>query len=90
MKTKIYTQAEVNKIKVDEYNRGRKDKLPFAVIAMFASYSMVLLDKYGWSRDEAIDLAGKVDKQYQIINEGYATVDELIEALWEDYEIKFE
>ena len=49
MKIKTYTQAEVNKIKIKEYSKGIDE----AIIAMAQIYTLMLLDKWGWSGDKA-------------------------------------
>lgn len=90
MKTKIYTQAEVNKIKVDEYNKGVKTVLHKTVVSMMAAFNIVLADKYGWDSDQLMGINQKVDEQFKSINDEYNTLDELIEAVDEEYGIRFE
>lgn len=90
MKTKIYTQAEVNKIKVDEYNKGVKTVLHKTVVSMMAAFNIVLADKYGWDSDQLMGINQKVDEQFKSINDDYNTLDELIEAVDEEYGIRFE
>ena len=46
MKIKTYTQAEVNKIKVEEYNKGIKTALHKSVVSIMAAFNIVLADKY--------------------------------------------
>jgi hypothetical protein len=86
MKTKIYTQAEVSKIKVDEYNKGVNE----AIIAMAQIYTLILLDKWGWSGDKAIKLADEVNEEYSMIRNGYLSLVDVETTLWEEYGIKFE
>lgn len=90
MKTKIYTQSEVNKIKVDEYNKGVKTVLHKTVVSMMAAFNIVLADKYGWDSDQLMGINQKVDEQFKSINDDYNTLDELIEAVDEEYGIRFE
>ena len=90
MKTKIYTQAEVNKIKVDEYNKGVKSILHKSVVSLMAAFDIVLADKYGWNAEQLNEINLKVDEQFRSINEDYNTLDELVEAVYEDYGILFE
>ena len=90
MKTKIYTQAEVSKIKVDEYNKGIKKALHKSVVSIMAAFNIVLADKYGWDSEKLNEINQKVDKQFKSINEDYNTLDELIEAVHEEYGILFE
>ena len=90
MKTKIYTQAEVSKIKVDEYNKGVKSVLHKTIVSMMAAYNIVLADKYGWDSDQLSEINAKIDDQFKSINEDYNTLDELIESVHEEYGILFE
>ena len=90
MKTKIYTQAEVSKIKVEEYNKGVKSVLRKTIVSMMAAYNIVLADKYGWDGDQLSEINAKVDDQFKSINDNYNTLDELIEAVHEAYGILFE
>ena len=90
MKTKIYTQSEVNKIKVDEYNKGVNTVLHKTVVSMMAAFNIVLADKYGWDSDQLMGINQKVDEQFKSINDDYNTLDELIETVDEEYGIKFE
>ena len=86
MKTKIYTQAEVNKIKVEEYGKGIDE----AIIAMAQIYTLMLLDKWGWSCNNAMKLAEEVNEEYSMIRNGYLSLGDVGNTLWEDYGIKFE
>ena len=90
MKTKIYTQAEVNKIKVDEYNKGIKTALHKSIVSIMAAFNIVLADKYGWDSEQLNEINAMVDEQFKSINEDYNTLDELIQAVYEDYGILFE
>ena len=90
MKIKTYTQAEVNKIKVEEYNKGVKTVLHKTVVSMMAAFNIVLADKYGWDSDQLMGINQKVDEQFKSINDDYNTLDELIEAVDEEYGIRFE
>lgn len=86
MKTKIYTQAEVNKIKVDEYSKGIDE----SIIAMAQIYTLMLLDKWGWSCNNAMKLAEEVNEEYSMIRNGYLSLGDVENTLWEEYGIKFE
>ncbi len=86
MKIKTYTQAEVNKIKVEEYGKGIDE----AIIAMAQIYTLMLLDKWGWSCNNAMKLAEEVNEEYSMIRNGYLSLDDVGKTLWEDYGIKFE
>mgnify|MGYP000394679686 CR=1 FL=1 len=86
MKIKTYTQAEVNKIKIKEYSKGIDE----AIIAMAQIYTLMLLDKWGWSGDKAIKLADEVNEEYSMIRNGYLSLDDVGKTLWEEYGIKFE
>lgn len=86
MKIKTYTQAEVSKIKVEEYNKGIDE----AIIAMAQIYTLMLLDKWGWSCNNAMKLAEEVNEEYSMIRNGYLSLDDVGKTLWEEYGIKFE
>ena len=86
MKIKTYTQAEVNKIKVEEYSKGIDE----AIIAMAQIYTLMLLDKWGWSCNNAMKLAEEVNEEYSMIRNGYLSLDDVGKTLWEEYGIKFE
>lgn len=86
MKIKTYTQAEVNKIKVEEYGKGIDE----AIIAMAQIYTLMLLDKWGWSCNNAMKLAEEVNEEYSMIRNGYLSLDDVGKTLWEEYGIKFE
>ena len=53
MKIKTYNQSDVGKIKIKEYNKGIDE----AIIAMAQIYTLILLDKWGWSCNNAMKLA---------------------------------
>ena len=86
MKIKTYTQAEVSKIKVEEYNKGIDE----AIIAMAQIYTLMLLDKFGWSCNNVMKLAEEVNEEYSMIRNGYLSLDDVGKTLWEEYGIKFE
>ena len=86
MKIKTYTQAEVNKIKVEEYSKGIDE----AIIAMAQIYTLMLLDKWGWSYNNAMRLAEEVNEEYSMIRNGYLSLGDVENTLWEEYGIKFE
>ena len=77
-------------IKVDEYNKGVKSVLHITIVSMMAAYNIVLADKYGWDGDQLSEINAKVDDQFKSINEDYNTLDELIEAVHQEYGILFE
>lgn len=86
MKIKTYTQAEVNKIKIKEYSKGIDE----AIIAMAQIYTLMLLDKWGWSCNNAMKLAEEVNGEYSMIRNEYLSLDDVGKTLWEEYGIKFE
>ena len=86
MKTKIYTQADVDKIKIKEYNKGIDE----AIIAMAQIYTLMLLDKWGWSCNNVMKLAEEVNEEYSMIRKGYLSLCDVKNTLWEEYGIKFE
>lgn len=86
MKTKIYTQADVDKIKIKEYSKGIDE----AIIAMAQIYTLMLLDKFGWSCNNVMKLAEEVNEEYSMIRNGYLSLDDVGKTLWEEYGIKFE
>lgn len=86
MKIKTYTQAEVNKIKVEEYGKGIDE----AIIAMAQIYTLMLLDKWGWSCNNAMKLAEEVNEEYSMIRNGYLSLGDVENTLWEEYGILFE
>lgn len=90
MKIKTYTQAEVSKIKVEEYNKGIKTALHKSIVSIMAAFNIVPADKYGWDSEKLNEINQKVDKQFKSINENYNTLDELIQAVYEDYGMLFE
>lgn len=86
MKIKTYTQANVDKVKIKEYSKGINE----AIIAMAQIYTLILLDKWGWSGDKAIKLADEVNEEYSMIRNGYLSLGDVENTLWEEYGIKFE
>ena len=86
MKIKTYTQAEVNKIKIKEYGKGIDE----AKIAMAQIYTLILLDKWGWSCNNAMKLAEEVNEEYSMIRNGHLSLGDVETTLWEEYGIKFE
>ena len=86
MKIKTYTQADVDKIKIKEYSKGIDE----AIIAMAQIYTLMLLDKWGWSCSNAMKLAEEVNEEYSMIRNGYLSLDDVGKTLWEEYGIKFE
>ena len=86
MKIKTYTQADVDKIKIKEYSKGIDE----AIIAMAQIYTLMLLDKWGWSCNNAMKLAEEVNEEYSMIRNGYLSLDDVGKTLWEEYGIKFE
>ena len=86
MKIKTYTQADVDKIKIKEYSKGIDE----AIIAMAQIYTLMLLDKWGWSCNNVMKLAEEVNEEYSMIRNGYLSLDDVGKTLWEEYGIKFE
>ena len=86
MKIKTYTQADVDKIKIKEYGKGIDE----AIIAMAQIYTLMLLDKWGWSCNNVMELAEEVNEEYSMIRNGYLSLDDVGKTLWEEYGIKFE
>ena len=86
MKIKTYTQADVDKIKIKEYGKGIDE----AIIAMAQIYTLMLLDKWGWSCNNAMKLAEEVNEEYSMIRNGYLSLGDVKNTLWEEYGIKFE
>ena len=86
MKIKTYTQADVDKIKIKEYSKGIDE----AIIAMAQIYTLMLLDKWGWSCNNVMELAEEVNEEYSMIRNGYLSLDDVGKTLWEEYGIKFE
>lgn len=86
MKIKTYTQADVDKIKIKEYNKGIDE----AIIAMAQIYTFILLDKWGWSCNKVMKLADEVNEEYSMIRNGHLSLGDVENTLWEEYGIKFE
>lgn len=86
MKIKTYTQADVDKIKIKEYSKGIDE----AIIAMAQIYTLILLDKWGWSCNNVMKLAEEVNEEYSMIRNGYLSLGDVGSTLWEEYGIKFE
>lgn len=86
MKIKTYTQADVDKIKIKEYSKGIDE----AIIAMAQIYTLMLLDKFGWSCNNVMKLAEEVNEEYSMIRNEYLSLDDVGKTLWEEYGIKFE
>ena len=53
-------------------------------------YTLMLLDKWGWSCNNAMKLAEEVNEEYSMIRNGYLSLGDVGNTLWEDYGIKFE
>ena len=86
MKIKTYTQADVDKIKIKEYSKGIDE----AIIAMAQIYTLMLLDKFGWSCNNVMKLAEEVNEEYSMIRNEYLSLDDVGKTLREEYGIKFE
>ena len=86
MKIKKYRPADVNKIKIKEYSKGIDE----AIIAMAQIYTLMLLDKWGWSCSNAMKLAEEVNEEYSMIRNRYLSLVDVGNTLWEEYGIKFE
>ena len=78
MKIKTYTQAEVDKIKIKEYSKGIDE----AIIAMAQIYTLMLLDKWGWSCNNAMKLAEEVNEEYSMIRNGYLSLGHIMGRIW--------
>lgn len=74
------SQADVERAE----QRGVQFGAQTAVIILFS----VLLDKYGYTKEQLLDLWKNVDKLSESINEDRVSVSDLKHTLKEEYEIK--
>lgn len=91
MKQNNFKEALHNQFKVGYhkgYNKGFTDAVPFAI----KNYSSVLLiclkDKFDFTPEQLTEVAIQIDKQFDAINEGRLSFDDILTVLREEDHIE--
>ena len=91
MKQNNFKEALHNQFKVGfhkGYNKGYKDAIPFAI----KNYSSVLLiclkDKFDFTPEQLSEVANHIDKQFDAINEGRLSFDDILAVLKDEDNIE--
>lgn len=69
------------------YNKGMSKGIDVTTSALFSSLALVLRDKWGWGHVRVMRLLRQIDEQYDAINKGYLSIDDVQQTVFEELKI---
>ncbi len=81
-----YTVSQVRRIENEAVLRGVRSAFKSIVACLY----MELLDKRGFELETVTDIIEKVNQQFENINDGYLSLDDICKTLKDEYGIEIE
>lgn len=69
---------------------SRADGISFATSGIYASLILILHDKWGWGHTRLTRLLDQVTEQFDSVNHGYVSIDDLKKTILDELGIKMQ